>query len=220
MILGKYSFGIGDRFGHQGRAQLVALVRVRREGLKVTPVWNKSHREHSIIGTEPDDVRREADRAIAACDWNAPYFVDADHIGLANVDGFMEASDFFTLDVADSIGRSADGARIDAFVAKHRALTGTLQVPGIPEAFEVSPEDFRVIASKYLIAVAEAGKIYRHIESIKGPGNFVTEVSMDETDAPQTPIEMLVILAALADEEIPAQTIAPKTTQRHDGYIR
>src|SRR5262249_27170527 len=43
---------------------------------------------------------------------------------------------------------------------------------------------------------------------------FVTEVSMDETDQPQGPIELLFILAALAREGVPLQTIAPKFTGR------
>src|SRR5205814_4623334 len=64
----------------------------------------------------------------------------------------------------------------------------------------------------------EAGRIYRHIEKTKGPG-FITEISMDETDRPQTPPELLVILAAIADERIPAQTIAPKFTGRFNKGV-
>jgi len=60
MILEKYSFGIGDRFCHQGKAQLSALMKAKEQGLSITPVWNKSHREHTIIGTTPPDTRREA----------------------------------------------------------------------------------------------------------------------------------------------------------------
>ena len=48
---------------------------------------------------------------------------------------------------------------------------------------------------------------------------FITEVSMDETDAPQTPPELLVILAAIADERIPIQTIAPKFTGRFNKGV-
>lgn len=218
MILGKYSFGIGDRFGHQGKAQLAGLLKAQAEA-EITPVWNKSHREHSIIGTGPADVRREADAAVAACGWSGPYFVDADHIGIANVDAFVEASDFFTLDVADFIGRPADAAEVDAFAARHGALMGTLDIEGIARPFEVQASDFKAIASKYLAAVQEAGRIYRHIVACKGAEAFVTEVSMDETDAPQTPVEMLIILAAIADEGIPARTVAPKFTGRFNKGV-
>ena len=42
--LGRFSIGIGDRFGRQGRAQLRALERAAASGAAVTPVWNKSFR--------------------------------------------------------------------------------------------------------------------------------------------------------------------------------
>jgi len=219
MILGKYSFGIGDRFGHQGKAQLAGLMKAQAAGVDITPVWNKSNREHSIIGTKPMDVRREADAAVGACGWNKPYFVDADHIGLANVDGFLDASDFFTLDVADFIGQGATEADVNAFAAKHRGLIGTLKIAGIAEAFDVTEAQLKSIAGKYLVAVREAGRIYRHIASRKEAKNLVTEVSMDETDTPQTPIDMLVILAAIADEDIPARTVAPKFSGRFNKGV-
>ena len=120
MILEKYSFGIGDRFSHQGKAQLAALIEAKRKGLAITPVWNKSNREHTIIGTKQADTRKEADDAVAACGWSGPYFVDADHIGLGNVDRFIDSSDFFTLDVADFIAKAADKSDVEAFVQKYK----------------------------------------------------------------------------------------------------
>jgi hypothetical protein len=42
---------------------------------------------------------------------------------------------------------------------------------------------------------------------------------MDETDSPQTPPELLVILAAIADQKIPIQTIAPKFTGRFNKGV-
>ncbi len=219
MILGKYSFGVGDRFGHQGKAQLEAVAKAKEQGLDITPVWNKSHREHTIIGTRPGDVRREADDAVAACGWEGAYFVDADHIGLGNVDEFIESSDFFTLDVADFIATRSVEAEVNSFVAKHKKYIGSPAIAGIAESFEISEEQIRATAGKFLLAVRQAGKIYRHIEAVKGEGKFVTEVSMDETDQPQTPVEMLFILAAIADEGIPAQTIAPKFTGRFNKGV-
>ncbi|UCG57522.1 MAG: hypothetical protein JSU70_21980 [Phycisphaerales bacterium] len=219
MILGKYSFGIGDRFCHQGKAQLAALIEAKKHGLDITPVWNKSHREHTIIGTEPADTRKEADDAVAACGWDGPYFVDADHIGLSNVDQFVDSSDFFTLDVADFTGKSTESADINTFVKKHARLIGSLRVDGIDAPLDITEERIGMIAAKYLSAVGQAGKIYRHIAKAKGADTFITEVSMDETDQPQTPVEMLFILAAVAGEEIPAQTIAPKFTGRFNKGV-
>jgi hypothetical protein len=219
MILGKLSFGIGDRFSHQGKPQLAALIKAKERGLDITPVWNKSHREHTIIGTTHADTRKEADDAVAAYGWDGPYLVDADHIGLNNVDEFMEYSDFFTLDVADYIGQKANEADVESFVQKYNKYIGTLAIDGIDETLNISEEQIASIADKSLMAVQQAGRIYRHIADVKGANNFITEVSMDETDQPQTPVEMLFILAAIAEEGIPVQTIAPKFTGRFNKGV-
>lgn len=219
MILGQYSLGMGDRFGHQGKAQLAAVLKAKEHGVEITPVWNKSNREHTIIGTRPADVRREADEAVKACGWKGAYWVDADHIGLGNVEGFIEASDFFTLDVADFIGKPAPQADVQEFVKSHKDLLGSHHIAGIDEKITLDETRLQAIAAKYLFAVRQAGETFRHIEARKGVGRFVTEVSMDETDTPQTPVDMLVILAALADEGIPAQTIAPKFSGRFNKGV-
>lgn len=219
VALAKYSMGIGDRFGQQGKAQLAAFIKAAERGVAITPVWNKSNREHQIIHTRPGDVRREADAAVRELNWRGEYHVDADHIGLNNVDGFIAASDFFTLDVADFTGKPAAADSIRAFVDRYRRYAGTLSIPGMGEACEVTVARIEAIARKYLLAVQEAGRLYRHIEAAKGAGNFITEVSMDETDQPQTPVELFFILAAIADEGIPAQTIAPKFTGRFNKGV-
>ena len=220
MKLGKYSFGIGDRFSHEGNAQLAALIEgAGKYPFEFVPVWNKSNREHQIIGTEPADTRREADDAVMAMGYGKPYFVDADHINMNNVDRFIDASDFFTIDVADYIGKPADPDSVNKFIENNLKYAGTLSIPGIQEPFKVDRILLETLAGKYLFATQEAGRIYRHIASKKGADNFVTEVSMDEVDAPQTPIEIFFILSALAQEKIPAQTIAPKFTGRFNKGV-
>ena len=220
MKIGKYSFGIGDRFSHEGKAQLAALIEAAgKYPFEFVPVWNKSNREHQIIGTEPTHTRQEADEAVKALGYKKPYFVDADHINMNNVDRFIDASDFFTIDVADYIGKTADADSVSKFVDSNLKYTGTLCIPGIDEPFKVDRKLLESMAGKYLYATQEAGRIYRHIASRKGADNFVTEVSMDEVDAPQTPIEIFFILSALAQEQIPAQTIAPKFTGRFNKGV-
>ena len=220
MKLGKYSFGIGDRFSHEGKAQLAALIEgAGKYPFEFVPVWNKSNREHQIIGTEPGHTRREADEAVKALGYSKPYFVDADHINMNNVDRFIDASDFFTIDVADYIGKPADESAVSQFVENNLKYAGTLRIPGIQEPFNVDRNLLQLLAGKYLFAAQEAGRIYRHIADKKGADNFVTEVSMDEVDAPQTPIEIFFILSALAAEGIPAQTIAPKFTGRFNKGV-
>jgi len=217
--LDTYSIGTGDRFGRQGRAQLQAVIQAAQAGAAVAPVWNKSNREHTILHTSPADVRAEADAAVAALNFTGNYFVDADHVGPANVEWFIDASDFFTLDVADTIGQAADDDDVAAFVDRYAKHVGEMAIPGIDAPFEITAELLAVIARKYLLAVREAGKVYRMLTSAKGADAFVTEVSMDETDQPQTPVEMLFILAAIADEGIPAQTIAPKFSGRFNKGV-
>jgi len=202
--LEKYSIGVGDRFAHQAKAQLQACILAAEAGVDVIPVWNKSNREHMIIGSDPCSVREAADTAVRALHWKRPHHVDADHITLETVDRFIAASDFFTIDVAAFIGQPADPAGVSAFLARHPELGGS---------------SARETAAKYLAAVGEAGRIYRRIASAKGEGAFITEVSMDETDVPQTPPELSIILALIADEKIPIQTIAPKFTGRFNKGV-
>jgi hypothetical protein len=219
MDLPKFSMGIGDRFAHQGKAQLAAFVKARGLGVEVAPVWNKSNREHLIVHSEPASVRAEADTAVKALEWKSAYFVDADHIGVKTVDNFIASSDFFTLDVADFIAKPAADADVRAFTSAYGKYAGSLRIPGVTGALDVSAARIEAIARKYLFAAQEAGRIYRHIESAKGKGKFVTEVSMDETDQPQTPVELFFILAALAEQKIPLQTIAPKFTGRFNKGV-
>jgi hypothetical protein len=210
--LEKYSIGIGDRFGFEGAAQLRALQKAEALGVQIVPVWNKSHREHAIIGTSPEDTRREADEAVKACSWQHSYYVDADHISLETVDRFLNSSDFFTIDVADSLGKLADVEAIASFVRDMRPFKRTLVIPGISTPFNVTDDLLKDIARKYLYAAEEASRVYRHIATKKGVGTFVAEVSLDEANSPQTPDELFFILAAIARERIPIQTIAPKFT--------
>jgi hypothetical protein len=219
LTLEKYSLGVGDRFAHQAGAQLRACILAAEHGTEVIPVWNKSNREHATIGSEPATTRAAADAAVKALRWQKPYHVDADHIRLETVDRFVPHADFYTIDVADSIGKPADAAAIKSFANRHSELVGGISIPNIDRPFNTSASQIETIAGKYLLAIQEAGKIYRHIAQTKGEGNFITEVSMDETDAPQTPPELLVILAALADERIPLQTIAPKFTGRFNKGV-
>ena len=219
MKIEKYTLGTGDRFAHQARAQLQAILKAREAGIDVYPVWNKSNREHSIIKSKPDDVRAEADAAVAALGFTGAYYVDADHIGLKTVDPFIAASDFFTLDVADFTGKAAEADAIEAFSKVFVEYRGSLSIPGIDRPFDLTEEIIRRTALKFLLAVQEAGRIYRHVADRKGRDNFVTEVSVDETGAPQNPMELFLILAMIAKERIPVQTIAPKFTGRFNKGI-
>ena len=217
--LGKYSIGLGDRFGHQGSAQLRAIISASEKGIEITPVWNKSNREHITIGTQPEDVRMEADSVTKNAGFKKPYFVDADHINMDTVDRFIESSDFFTIDVASYIGKKAEDKEILEFLSGVEKYTGDLKIAGTKLSFQTSKSQIKQIAEKYLFAAIKAWDIYRKIEKAKGNGNFITEVSMDEVPRPQTPVELFFILKMLASENIPVQTIAPKFSGRFNKGV-
>jgi hypothetical protein len=217
--LAKYSFGVGDRFARQAKAQLRACMLAAQHGLEIIPVWNKSNREHLIVGSAPGSVRTAAETAVRELGWTKPFHIDADHVTMETVDGFLQASDFFTIDVATAIGTPTASSDVDRFLARHPELLQPIDLTGRQRPLEISRGMAIQIAQKYLFAVQVAGRIYRHVETAKGAGSFITEVSMDETDRSQTLEELLVILAALADEAVPVQTIAPKFTGRFNKGV-
>lgn len=217
--LGKFSIGVGDRFGAEAGAQLRACEMALEAGVEVTPVWNKSNREHTIIGSEPSQTRRAAEAAVSSAHWNRPYFVDADHINSDTVGRFLEPCDFFTIDVADWIGKPSEPQTVEAFITAHSELLGKLEVEGVEQPLGTDRQFVAATANKFLAAVQEAGRTYRHIAAKKDGAAFIAEISMDETDTPQTPAELLIILAGIASENIPIQTIAPKFSGRFNKGV-
>jgi tagaturonate epimerase len=216
MTLNKYSLGIGDRFMQEGEAQLKALIQAEVEGIIITPVWNKSAREHENVGSLPIHTRLEADEAVSSLNWKHHYFVDADHIGRENLSKYMNHCDFFTLDVARFIGQTGgnyEEERADLILDCAR-FAGEVKLRGVEDSISLTEADIDRTVQKYYPAVREAALLYGMIEKEKGRGNFITEISLDETDSPQTPGELLLILAALAQEGVPVQTVAPRFSGR------
>ncbi|WP_433983868.1 hypothetical protein RBB78_24655 [Tunturiibacter empetritectus] len=163
VILPIFSVGVGDRFAHQAKAQLSACLLAAREGVEVVPVWNKSNREHLIIGSEPDDTRRAADAAVRELGWDAPYFVDADHINLNAVGRYIDPCDFFTLDVADGIGKPADPQDVARFIQSHPELVGAVAIPNVELPIKTDRHFIEGVANKFLAAIKYAGDIPRSI---------------------------------------------------------
>ena len=174
----------------------------------------------TIIGSEPSQTRAAADAAVKDLGWEKPYFLDADHINLKTVARFLDPCNFFTLDVADLIGQPAPPNDVRKFLQQHRELLGEIIIPGIDKPFLVDQKHIEGVANKFLdCRKTRRPQIYRMLLENKGAGRFVPEISMDETDSPQTPVELLLILAMIADEGIPIQTIAPKFTGRFNKGV-
>src|SRR5258705_13805592 len=131
---------------------------IAEKGIDVVPVWNKSNREHTFIGSEPQNVFDAAQRAVKALGWKEAWHVDADHIRIETVERFLPCSDFFTLDVADSIGQPAAPEAVKAFVDRHPELIGTVSIAGIAQPFEITRAEVARVANKFLLAAQDAGK--------------------------------------------------------------
>lgn len=209
--LGKYSLGVGDRFGKEGSAQLKAILKIRQEGVEVIPVWNKSNREHETVGTGPESLREEADNAVKAAGYLGQYFVDADHINSKSVDPFLPVSNFFTIDVGEFIGKAAPAGEEQQFLNFFKKYLGELNIPGIERKMQISKIQLREMLNIFLLATKNAGEVYSYIQENKKE-NVHIEVSIDEVDNPQSPLELFFILAALAYYKVPVNTIAPKFT--------
>ncbi|MBN1558507.1 MAG: hypothetical protein JW951_10235 [Lentisphaerae bacterium] len=184
--LGRFSLGVGDRFGMQGEAQLRAFIQAREAEIELTPVWNKSEREHALIGTSPGDVRAEADRAVRALSWDGDYFCDADHIGRDSVERYLEACDFFTIDVAEALAEgmeaaAAEAGRIYRTIAGARAdrpfvAEVSVDETPAPQSGEDLYEMLRLLAKEEVpvqtIAPRFPGRFNKGVEYVGDPAEF------------------------------------------------
>jgi tagaturonate epimerase len=186
VILPQFSVGVGDRFEHQAKAQLSACLLAALEGVEVVPVWNKSNREHLIIGSELDETRKAAYVAVRELGWDAPYLstlIIQTRIQSADISFPAIFSRWMWQIESESPADPQDLAR---FIQSHPARVGAVSISNIELAFKTDRHFVEDVANKFLAAVKHAGEIYRFLSGEKGEGQFVTEISMDETDAPQT----------------------------------
>lgn len=209
-MIKKYSFGVGDRFARQGKYLLQAFVEAKAMGLEISPVWNKSFREHKAVHSLPLSVRKEADQATRDLNWKEPYFVDADHINIHTVHPFLSSSDYFTVDVTNYIGHPLQLPEKSDFLRKYQAYIGLLEVPGLSTELIITTDQLLTIADKFYKATLAAAQVYECIKQKKNGQNIILEISMDEVDTPQSPVELLFILRMLADQKVPVNAIAPK----------
>ncbi|WIY83596.1 tagaturonate epimerase family protein [Propionimicrobium sp. PCR01-08-3] len=218
MTIGKYSLGTGDRFGKEGAAQVAAFEKIKADGVDVDIVWNKSNREHTIIGTSPADQRKAADDAIAKTGWKGQYFVDADHINMTNADWFIDVCDFFTIDITDLIGKETTEENAAAFLERTKPLLGEHKVPGQDAPIVVTEEVLEKLAHRYLYGLEDAKRLYDRVVE-KGGNIRHVELAMDESPERQGPADLLVILSEVAHEQLPIDTVAVKFVGRFNKGV-
>ncbi len=56
LTLERFSIDVGDRFAHRAKAQFRAFQLLAQDGVEAVPVWSKSNREYTFIGSEPQSV--------------------------------------------------------------------------------------------------------------------------------------------------------------------
>ncbi len=172
--IAQYSLGVGDRFAHQAQAQLRACQRAAERGVEVIPVWNKSNREHTIIGSEPASVRAAADAAVQALGGHGPT------TWMPTTSGWTRWTASWPPRISSPLTWRISSAsrpprnRSSAFADRHPELAGRIEIAGIAEPFPGSRAEVERVAGKFLLAVQEAGKVYRHIAAAKGAGRFIT----------------------------------------------
>ena len=96
-----------------------------------------------------------------------------------------------------------------------------MEIPGIAEPLQmIARKQTMRRGAKYLFAVSEAGKIYRHIAAQEGVRAASSrKFRWTKPTRRRRRSELLLILAAIADEGIPIQTIAPKFTGRFNKGV-
>lgn len=218
MTIARFSMGAGDRFGTEGAAQVAAFEKIQADGVEVDIVWNKSNREHVTVGTTPADQRAAAEAAIARTGYSRPYYIDADHVGMDNVDWFIGHSNFYTIDVTNCIGRSATPESAAAFRERSQQLLGSFTPEGSNQSIDITPEVLDRFITKYLFAVEEAGRIYEHVKASGAVLGHV-EVAMDESPETQGPDDLFIVLAEIKHLGIPADTVAVKFRGRFNKGV-
>ena len=219
LTLNKYSFGFGDRFSLHSNAFFNALKQAHDNGIQITPIWNKSIREYSILGDKPAQIKSKVDVLMKQHDWCKKYIIDADHINNENLDEFIDYCDYFTIDVSVYIRKLAHYDEMDSFIKYNQKYIGRMNVPGMSETFQVFENMITSFAGMYLLAAQKAGEIYELIKQKKGHANFITEISMDEVHYSHSPLELFFILNALAYYNVDFQLISPKFIGRFNKNI-
>ena len=185
------SFGFGDRLGLATPGHIAAV-----RGTKFAPIFaQQSVRENTRTGRSPQQVMDEAKRAVDAARWEAPWGADADHLKTVDdLPSFVDAGyTFFTVDPGEHVDNDADTDSVDVLKQKVAALNwdelSALYLSGNSDQAwgRFDAESLMRATVKYGRAIQHAVTMFKHLSDLKDAFDF--EVSVDETDAPTTPLE-------------------------------
>ena len=216
------SFGFGDRLGLATPGHIAAVT-----GTKLAPIFaQQSVRENARTGRTPQQVLDDARRAVENAGWNAAWGADADHLKTVDdLPPFVEAGyTFYTVDPGAHVDNSADNDAVPVLQAKIKGRAdwdeiGSLYLnkdtlTGLP-AFEV--ESLLRAAVKYGQAIAHTVTLYRRLCELNDTFDF--EVSVDETEAPTTPLEHYFIASELKRQGVRFSSLAPRFVGRFEKGV-
>ena len=215
------SFGFGDRLGLATPGHIAAV-----RGTGLTPVFaQQSVRENTRTGRTPQQVLDDARRAVEAAGWDAPWGADADH--LKSVDDFppfVEAGyTLFTVDPGEHVDNAASVDPLTVLMEKAKGLdwdrlaTSYLKSTTDQLWGSFDKESLKRAAVKYGRAIAHTASMYQRLCTMKDAFDF--EISVDETDAPTTPLEHYFIANELTEAGVKFTSLAPRFIGRFEKGV-
>jgi hypothetical protein len=215
------SFGFGDRLGLATPGHIAAV-----KGTGLAPVFaQQSVRENYRTGRTPQQVLDDARRAVEGAGWDAPWGADADHLKTVDdLPPFISAGyTLFTIDPGEHVDNAASSYPLPVLQEKARGLDWDRLKAGYLKSVAEQPwrqfdqESLMRAAVKYGRAIAHSAALYHHLRSLKDEFDF--EVSVDETDAPTTPLEHYFIANELTLAGVHFTSLAPRFIGRFEKGV-
>lgn len=215
------SFGFGDRLGLATPGHIAAV-----KGTGFSPIFaQQSVRENARTGRTPMQVMEDARRAVEAAGWDAPWGADADHLKTVDdLPDFAAAGfTFFTVDPGAHVDNAADNDSLAVLREKSQGenwdeLTGIYLSQTTEQGFGVFDREklLRAVV-KYVRAIRHTVGMYQRLAEMTQDFDF--EVSVDETDAPTTPLEHYFIANELTRRGVKFTSLAPRFIGRFEKGV-
>jgi hypothetical protein len=217
------SFGFGDRLGLATRGHIQAL---RLSTFDLRPVFaQQSVRENTRTGRTPQQVMDDAKHAVDAAKWDSAWGADADHLKTVDdLPPFVDAGyTFFTVDPGEHVDNAADTDPLEALRQKVTVLNwdelSALYLSGDSDQAwgRFDSESLMRAAVKYSRAIQHAVSMFKRLSELKDEFDF--EMSVDETDAPTTPLEHFFIANELTRAGVKFTSLAPRFIGRFEKGV-
>jgi tagaturonate epimerase len=227
----KKSFGFGDRLGLGTPGHLLALA-----DYPIMPILaQQSIREMTRTKRTAQQVMDDACWSVFQAGFDKPFGSDADHLkNEADIDtcgkaGFL----LFTIDPGDHVDDHADTDDLETVNNKFSALPWAVletTAQDLIHRYEktitlasgelgFSREKILRAGVKYGRAIAHVHKLYKHLLSTLGEGNFELEISVDETASPTSPQEHYYVAGELKRLGVQWVSLAPRFVGRFEKGV-